>query len=114
MRNEYINELCKEGKTDEEIKEGGCKEGRKNGRKHVRQSMKERRKEGRQIFILLICFVSKLELESERLWLAGPSLNQRVGGSIPALIDVPLSKTLNPECLPVAVYECNMIISRFG
>jgi len=35
-------------------------------------------------------------------WLAGPSFNQRVGGSIPALVDVSLSKTLNPELLPVA------------
>jgi len=50
-------------------------------------------------------------------WLAGPSLNQGVGGLIPALVDVPLSKTLNPELLPVAVstvYECNIIVSRFG
>jgi len=30
--------------------------------------------------------------------------NQGVGGSIPALVDVSLSKTLNPEMLPVAVY----------
>jgi len=40
-----------------------------------------------------------------------PSFNQGVGGSIPALVDVSLSKTLNPEMLPVAmttVYECNM------
>jgi len=36
-------------------------------------------------------------------WLAGPSLNQRVVGSIPALVDVSLSKTLNPEWLPLAV-----------
>jgi len=35
-------------------------------------------------------------------WLAGPSFNQGVGGSIPALVDVSLSKTLNPELLPVA------------
>jgi len=45
------------------------------------------------------------------------SFNQGVGGSIPALVDVSLSKTLNPELLPVAVstvYECNMIVSRFG
>jgi len=28
------------------------------------------------------------------------------GGSIPALVNVPSSKTLNPESLPVAV-ECN-------
>jgi len=33
---------------------------------------------------------------------AGPSFNQGVGGSIPALVDVSLSKTLNPEWLPVA------------
>jgi len=32
-------------------------------------------------------------------WLAGPSFNQGVGGSIPALVDVSLSKTLNPELL---------------
>jgi len=37
-------------------------------------------------------------------WLAGPSFNQGVGGSIPALVYVSLSKTLNPECLSVAVY----------
>jgi len=35
-------------------------------------------------------------------WLAGPALNQGVGGSIPAPVDVSLSKTLNPELLPVA------------
>jgi len=35
-------------------------------------------------------------------WSAGPSFNQGVGGSIPALVDVSLSKTLNPELLPVA------------
>jgi len=29
--------------------------------------------------------------------------NQGVGGSIPAPVDVSLSKTLNPELLPVAV-----------
>jgi len=43
-------------------------------------------------------------------WVAGPSLNQGVGGSIPALVDVSLSKTLHPELLPVAastVNECN-------
>jgi len=36
---------------------------------------------------------------------------QMVGGSIPALVDVSLSKTLSPELLPVAVstvYECNL------
>jgi len=51
-----------------------------------------------------------------RLWWAGLSFNQGVGGSIPALVDV-LSKTLHPELLPVAettVYECHMIASRFG
>jgi len=38
-----------------------------------------------------------------------------VGGSIPALGDVPLSKTLNPELLPVALRcECDRIISLFG
>jgi len=46
-------------------------------------------------------------------WLAGPSFNQGVGGSIPALVDVSLSKTLHPELLPV-VNECNRIVSRFG
>jgi len=38
-------------------------------------------------------------------------LHQGVGGAIPALVDVSLSKTLNPELLPVAVftvYECNI------
>jgi len=42
-------------------------------------------------------------------WLAGPSFNQGVGGSIPVLADVSLSK------LSVAVptvYESNMIVSR--
>jgi len=33
---------------------------------------------------------------------AGPSFNQGVGGSIPALVDFYLSKALNPELLPVA------------
>jgi len=50
-------------------------------------------------------------------WEAGPSFNQQVGGSIPALVDVSLSKTLNPELLAVAastVYTCNRIVSRFG
>jgi len=40
-----------------------------------------------------------------------------VGGSIPALVNVSLSKTLNSELFPVAastVYECNRIVSRFG
>jgi len=36
-------------------------------------------------------------------WFAGLSFNQGVGGSIPALVDVSLSKTLNPELLPAAV-----------
>jgi len=50
-------------------------------------------------------------------WVAGPSVNQGVGGSIPTLVDVSLSNTLVPEMLPVAastVYECNRIVSRFG
>jgi len=50
-------------------------------------------------------------------WVAVPSFSQGVGGSIPALVDVSLSKTLNPELLPVAVstvYECNRTVSRFG
>jgi len=34
-------------------------------------------------------------------WLAGPSVNQGVGGSIPALGNVSLRKTLDPELLPV-------------
>jgi len=45
------------------------------------------------------------------------TMGQGVGGSIPTLVDVSLSKTLNPELLPVAastVYECNRIVSRFG
>jgi len=49
-------------------------------------------------------------------WSAGPSFSQGVGGSISALVDVSLSKTLNPELLPVAVsmvYECNMVTSCF-
>jgi len=29
-------------------------------------------------------------------WLAGPSFNQGIGGSIPALVDVSLRKTLDP------------------
>jgi len=48
-------------------------------------------------------------------WAAGPSFNQGVGGSIPALVDVSLSKTLNPELLPVAaftVYECKGIVKK--
>jgi len=52
-----------------------------------------------------------------RLWLGGPSFNQGVGGSIPALVDVSLSKTLHPELLPVAastVCECDGVISHFG
>jgi len=47
----------------------------------------------------------------------GPSFNQGVGGSIPALVYVSLSKTLNPELLFVAastVHECNMIVNCFG
>jgi len=47
-------------------------------------------------------------------WSAGPSFNQEVGRSIPALFDVSLSKTLDPELLHVAVsmlYDCHMIIS---
>lgn len=50
-------------------------------------------------------------------WLAGPSFHQRVGGLIPALVGVSLSNTLNTELLPGAVstmYECNMVLSRFG
>jgi len=46
-------------------------------------------------------------------WLADLSFIQGVGGSIPALVDVSLSKTLHPELLPLAVttvYECNMIV----
>jgi len=39
-------------------------------------------------------------------WVAGPSFNQGVGDSIPALVDVSLSKTLNPELLPVAALQC--------
>jgi len=45
------------------------------------------------------------------------SLHHGVVGSIPTLVDVSLSKTLNPELLPVAgstVYEYDMIVSRFG
>jgi len=36
-------------------------------------------------------------------WVAGPSFNQGVGGSIPTLVNVSLSKTLNPELLPAGV-----------
>jgi len=39
-------------------------------------------------------------------WLAGPSFNQGVGGSIPALVHVSLSETLDPELLPVAAPRC--------
>jgi len=45
-------------------------------------------------------------------WVAGPAFNQGVGGSIPALVDVSLSKALDPESLPVAVStvcECHVI-----
>jgi len=53
-------------------------------------------------------------IDIKRLW--GPSSNQGVGGSIPALVDVSLSKTPNPDLLPVAVstYEWNRMGSRFG
>jgi len=47
-------------------------------------------------------------------WLASTSFNQGVGGPIPALVDVSLSKTLDPELLPVAVstvYECKVSLS---
>jgi len=50
-------------------------------------------------------------------WLTDPYFNQGVGYSIPALVDVSLSKTLNPELFPAAVstvYEYNMIVCRFG
>jgi len=50
-------------------------------------------------------------------WSAGLSFHQGVGGSIPALVDLSLSKTLNPDLLPVAVstvYKCNMSVSCFG
>ncbi|TNN48730.1 hypothetical protein EYF80_041098 [Liparis tanakae] len=33
----------------------------------------------------------------------GPSFSQRVGGSIPARVAVPSSKTLDPELLPVSM-----------
>jgi len=47
-------------------------------------------------------------------WVTSPSFNQGVGGSIPALVDVSLSKKLDPELLPVAaVNECNRIVSCF-
>jgi len=49
-------------------------------------------------------------------WLAGLSFDHEVGGSIPFLVDVSLSKTLNPELLPVAVstvYECKGSLSTF-
>jgi len=44
---------------------------------------------------------------------AGGSFKKGVGGSIPALVDSSLSKTLNPELLPVAVSTVYMIVSRF-
>jgi len=50
-----------------------------------------------------------------QLWLAGLSFNQRIGGSIPALVDVSLSKTLNPDLLPVAeLCLRGMNVRRFG
>jgi len=45
--------------------------------------------------------------------IVGVTGDREVGGSIPARVDVSLSKTLNPELLPVAVstvYESNMKI----
>jgi len=44
-------------------------------------------------------------------------VGQGVGDSIPALVDVSLRKTLNPECRPVAesmMYKCDMIACRIG
>jgi len=38
-------------------------------------------------------------------WFVGLSFTQGVGSFITALVDVSLSKTLNPALLPVAVYE---------
>jgi len=35
--------------------------------------------------------------------LAGPFFIQRISGSIPALVDVSLNETLNPELLPVGM-----------
>jgi len=47
--------------------------------------------------------VKKVSVWTSVQWVASQSLNQRVGGSIPGLVDVSLSKTLDPELLPVAV-----------
>jgi len=63
---------------------------------------------------LVLSFIYFSKLLGQRS--AGLSFNQGVGGSIPALVDVSLSKTLNPELLPVAestVCECNMIVSKY-
>jgi len=66
----------------------------------------------------MVCFTSETGMDP--LWVSDRQVRlsiRGVGGSIPALVDVSLSKTLNPELLPVAVstaYERNMIVSRFG
>jgi len=44
-----------------------------------------------QYYLFIITFIVG------RQWLAGPYFNQGVGGSIPALVNVFLSNTLNPE-----------------
>jgi len=73
----------------------------------------------RRLWDVLNKYKSELVVSSSTVgqWSAGPSSNQGVGGSIPALVDVSLSKTLNPEVLPVSVstvFDCNRIVSRFG
>jgi len=66
----------------------------------------------RGVLLLMIDEVSfSIEID------AALSFHQGVGGSIPALVDVSLNKTRDPELLRVAVatlYECNMIVSLFG
>jgi len=78
----------------------------------------EGKKEGeKKPSTLVIILVVERRLGDCGQWLTGPSFNQGVGGSIPALVDVSLSQTLDPELLPVSVstvYECNMIASRIG
>jgi len=57
-------------------------------------------------------WMPRLQYKYVGQWSAGLSFNQGVGGSIPALVDVSLSKTLNSELLPVAVspvYQCKSL-----
>jgi len=47
-----------------------------------------------------MCILGHKNIGASGEWSAGPSVSQGVGGSIPALGDVSLSKTLDPELLP--------------